>query len=333
MSDSFKLDIDLDREGRHDGYLRVKASSEHSPFGISMVPITSIRRGAGPCIIVIGGCHGDEYEGQLIARSLLACVEPESVTGQIIVLPAANPAAVRAGRRYSPADNGNLNTAFPGKIDGTATQRIARFMESVLLPRADLVIDIHSGGKPVQYFPSVMLSAAAQGTRRDELVALVESFGLPVAFFVDKEDQTPSSILGACDRAGVLNISAEIGGGGCVQRPDLDAGLAGILRVLGTMGVLSPPYPKEVEKVSVMRRLPVSATVLAPQDGLFEPRVELGDTVEAGALAGFLHDMGAPWKPPAPVFFTDPGFVLCRRLSVVAEAGDGLFKLAVPMEV
>ncbi|MFB9947517.1 succinylglutamate desuccinylase/aspartoacylase family protein [Rhizobium puerariae] len=329
----FRLDIDLDGEGRHDGYLRVKSSSEHSPFGISMVPITSIRRGAGPCVIVIGGCHGDEYEGQLIVRSLLARITPEAVDGQIIVLPAANPAAVRAGRRYAPADNGNLNTAFPGKVDGTATQRIAHFMETVLLPRADLVIDIHSGGKPIDYFPSAMLSGAVEGTRRDELVTLAKSFGLPVAFFVDEEDQTPSSILGACDKAGVLNISAEIGGGGSVERRDLDRGLAGVLRVLAHVGLLAPPHPADVEKVSFMRRLPVSATVLAPQDGLFEPKVELGDTVEAGELAGYLHDVGAPWKPPAEVRFTDSGFVLCRRLAVMVEAGDGLFKLAVPMEV
>jgi len=333
MAQTSKLDIDLDGEGRQDGYLRIKSSSEYLPFGIAMVPITSIKRGAGPCVLVIGGCHGDEYEGQLIARALMARIEPADVTGHIIVMPAANPAAVRAGRRYSPLDNGNLNTAFPGHPAGTATQRIAHFIETVLLPRADLVIDIHSGGTPVDYFPSAMISGAVTGVRRAELIGLVESFGLPVAFFVDDEDQTPASVIGACDRVGTLNISAEIGGGASARPYQLDFGLSGLIRTLEKIGVLRSKSSAEAGKVSFMRRLPVSATVCARESGLFEPKAGIGETVEAGQLAGFLHHMETPWRDPLPVHFPEAGFVLCRRLPVMAAAGDGLFKLAVPMDV
>ncbi|WP_409190209.1 succinylglutamate desuccinylase/aspartoacylase family protein [Bradyrhizobium sp. RDM4] len=115
MNQPFKLSIDLGKDGRQDGYLNVKTTSELSPFGCSMVPVTSIRNGDGPCVVVIGGCHGDEYEGQIIARSLLGAVEVEHVRGQLIVLPAANAKAVRAGRRFSPSDDGNLNAVFPGR--------------------------------------------------------------------------------------------------------------------------------------------------------------------------------------------------------------------------
>ncbi|MGZ9722690.1 phosphonate metabolism protein/1,5-bisphosphokinase (PRPP-forming) PhnN [Rhizobium miluonense] len=333
MPSTFDLDIDLNRDGRQNGYLRVKASSEHSPFGSIMVPISSIRRGSGPCVVVMGGCHGDEYEGQIIARLLLASLDPAKVTGQIIILPAANPAAVRAGRRFSPADNGNLNTAFPGKADGTATQRIAHFIESVLLPRSNLVVDIHSGGLPVEYCTSAMMSGAVSGARREKLISLAKAFGLPVAFFVDEEDATPSSVLGACDRVGVLNISAEIGGGGPVRQADLEQGFHGVLRMLQQAGVLSAVANCEqpMIEVALLRRLPVSATVFAPEAGLFEPKVDLARVVKAGQLAGYIHDVDIPWKPPMPVHFREGGIVLCRRLAVRAEMGDGLFKLGVPI--
>ncbi|WP_147834059.1 succinylglutamate desuccinylase/aspartoacylase domain-containing protein [Phyllobacterium endophyticum] len=175
-----------------------------------MVPISSFRNGDGPCVILIGGCHGDEYEGQIITRTVLNSIEVEDVRGQLIVLPAANAEAVRAARRFSPSDDGNLNAVFPGRAKGTTTERIAHFIETVLMPRAELVVDIHSGGKPIDYFPSAMISGAVDGDRRRRLVELTRSFGLPIAFFVDEEDYTPSSLLGACDRAGVFNISAEM---------------------------------------------------------------------------------------------------------------------------
>ncbi|MBZ9603024.1 succinylglutamate desuccinylase/aspartoacylase domain-containing protein [Phyllobacterium chamaecytisi] len=202
-----------------------------------MIPISSIRNGDGPCVVVIGGCHGDEYEGQFLARRLLDTVEVESLCGQLIVLPAANAEAVRVGQRFSPADNGNLNTVFPGKEKGTATECVAHFIETVLMSRAELVVDIHGGGRHVNYFSSAMISGAVSGDRRSRVIELTKALGLPVAFFVDEEDYSSSSLLGACDRAGVMNISAEIGGG-TVDVPTLDEAHKGLMRLLHRVGVL-----------------------------------------------------------------------------------------------
>ncbi|UCI32068.1 succinylglutamate desuccinylase/aspartoacylase family protein [Mesorhizobium sp. B4-1-4] len=329
---SFRLDVDVDRDGRHDGYLNVKSANELSPFGQSMVPITSIRNGDGPCIIVIGGCHGDEYEGQIIARTALNRIKAEDVRGQLIVLPAANAEAVRIGQRFSASDNGNLNTAFPGSPSGTTTQRIAHFLETFLIPRADVVLDIHSGGKHIDYFPSAMISGAIEGERRQRLIELTRCFGLPVAFFVDEEDYTASSLLGACDRAGVLNITAEIGGGS-VSPLMLDQTWSGLIRLLHHVGVWRGKLEEASPEVAFMRRLPVSSTVCAPSSGLFEARVQPGEHVEKDQLAGFLHSIDLPWSAPTAIRFTEPGFVLCRRLQVATQIGDGLVKLAVPMSL
>ncbi|MDH2399130.1 putative deacylase [Bradyrhizobium sp. JR1.5] len=332
MNQSFELSIDLDKDGRQDGYLNVKTTSELSPFGCSMVPITSIRNGDGPCVVVIGGCHGDEYEGQLIARSLLGTVEVEDVRGQLIMLPAANAEAVRAGRRFAPSDDGNLNAVFPGRESGTATERIAHFIETVLMSRAELVVDIHTGGRSIDYFPSAMLSGAIDGDRRRRVVDLTKALGLPVAFFVDEEDYTPSSILGACDRAGVLNISAEIGGGGSVNLSTLEQARTGVIRLLHRAGVLCDGPSNSAPEVAFMRRLPISSTVFSPASGLLEPLVQLGDWVTKDQLAGLLHSIETPWSKPTPVYFAEAGFVLCRRLPVATQIGDGVFKLAVPMK-
>src|SRR3546814_11723079 len=61
--------------------------------------------------------------------------------------------AVRSGRRTSPIDSGNLNSLFPGKTDGTITQKIADYVTTALLPLADVVVDLHSGGKTLEFVP------------------------------------------------------------------------------------------------------------------------------------------------------------------------------------
>ena len=45
-------------------------------------------------------------------------LEPETVRGRVVILPAANYPAVIAGLRTSPIDDLNLNRSFPGDPDG-----------------------------------------------------------------------------------------------------------------------------------------------------------------------------------------------------------------------
>ena len=101
----------------------------------------------GPTIVAIGGTHGDEYEGPVGLKNLIDGLDPPRlVRGRLIVIPVLNVPAFRADQRSSPLDGVNMNRAFPGKADGTITSRIARFMTDEVLPRADVVIDLHSGG-------------------------------------------------------------------------------------------------------------------------------------------------------------------------------------------
>ena len=111
-------EIDLDAQGKHAGYLRLPHSVHRSAYGWLPIPISSIRHGDGPVALVMAGNHGDEYEGQIIVSQLMREIEPDMVTGQLILLPMANFPAAEAGQRVSPLDNGNLNRSFPGEATG-----------------------------------------------------------------------------------------------------------------------------------------------------------------------------------------------------------------------
>ena len=139
------------------GYLGVSHSDNAHAYGIIPVPIVCIRNGYGPTVLITAGNHGDEHEGPLIVRRLLNSLDTSSVSGCIIMMPALNYPAVLADTRVSPIDAGNMNRAYPGSADGTPTFSIAHFVESVLLPKCDAALDLHSGGKASEFLPCAFL--------------------------------------------------------------------------------------------------------------------------------------------------------------------------------
>ena len=133
--------IDLDATGVHHGFLRLPYSRDDSAWGSVMIPLTVIRNGKGPTALLTGGNHGDEYEGPLALFDLARSLPATEVSGTVIIVPAMNYPAFQAGTRTSPIDKGNMNRSFPGRPDGTVTQKIADYFQRCLLPRTDVAIE------------------------------------------------------------------------------------------------------------------------------------------------------------------------------------------------
>ncbi|MEZ5475951.1 MAG: succinylglutamate desuccinylase/aspartoacylase family protein [Thiolinea sp.] len=145
--------IPLDEDGVHHGFLRLPHSHDESAWGSVMIPISVVRNGEGPTALLTGANHGDEYEGPVALQSLAHSLPAEAVHGRVIIVPAFNYPAFRAGTRTSPIDKGNLNRLFPGRPDGTVTEKIADYFQRTLIPQADIVLDIHAGGKTLDFVP------------------------------------------------------------------------------------------------------------------------------------------------------------------------------------
>src|SRR4051794_37823320 len=128
--------VDFDRDGKQHGFLNLPYSRDDSAWGSIMMPITVIKNGVGPTAFLVGGNHGDEYEGQVALLKAAADIDAESVNGRIIILPSLNFPAVQAGSRTSPIDKGNMNRSFPGRPDGGVTEKIADYVQRHILPLA-----------------------------------------------------------------------------------------------------------------------------------------------------------------------------------------------------
>ncbi|MGW3958105.1 hypothetical protein ACWEKM_46305, partial [Streptomyces sp. NPDC004752] len=178
-------DIDLDAEGRQEGYLRLPHSSNESGAGWIPIPVVTLGNGDGPRILLQAGNHGDEFEGQVLLIKLLQTLRAEDIRGRIIILPGVNAPAVKAGLRCSPLDGGNLNRLFPGDPDGTPTQMIAHYLETVILPRVEFAFDFHSGGNSGEFIPMAHTVLGHNPAMRKRVLEFFRVFAMPNSTVID----------------------------------------------------------------------------------------------------------------------------------------------------
>ena len=328
--------LDFNRDGKQIGHLRLPYSSDRSAYGWIGIPIAIIKNGSGPTLYLGGGNHGDEYEGQIALTRLIRDVDPAMLQGRLIVLPASNLPAAMNHSRCSPIDGGNLNRSFPGNAkapDHQPTALIAHYIESVLLPMCDAMLDIHSGGKTLDYVPCGMIrengdddplfprKLEALKSLGTSLGYIVKGSGSPVAGLAE------SSITCAADRVGILGVSTELGGAGRVTRQSLEIASRLITTLLTYLGMIDAPASSKRLQPQPTRLIEVSSPehyVYAPCQGAFEPASWLGEEVEAGQLFGWIHQIDDPSAPAREVHFARSGLLFCQRPIVAVERGDCL---------
>src|SRR5882757_6821730 len=205
--------VDFAGNGVQHGHLRLPYSRDDSAWGSVMIPIAVIRNGEGPTALLTGANHGDEYEGPIALFDLARTLDPASVRGRVIIVPAMNTPAFRAGTRTSPIDKGNLNRSFPGRPDGTPTQKIADYFQRVLLPMADIVLDFHSGGRTLDFVPFAAAHVLADKRQEQGAFAAVAAFGAPYSMRMVEID-TAGLYDSAAEAMGKIFVTTELGGGG-----------------------------------------------------------------------------------------------------------------------
>ena len=100
---------------------------------------------AGPTLLVTAGIHGAEY-ASIAAAQRLAALDPTTLSGRLVVVPIVNTSAYFARSIYlNPLDGKNLNRVFPGRADGSASERLAFWLVRELMTGADASLDLHGG--------------------------------------------------------------------------------------------------------------------------------------------------------------------------------------------
>ena len=325
--------VDFDRPSYQRGHLCVPYSYNLGGWANLLVPIAVAGGGRGPTALVMAGNHGDEYPGQVAILRLMRELErqPNRALGRLIMIPALNVPAAKAATRLSPLDGKNLNRSFPGQSEGTVTEMIAHYLTTVLFPLADIVVDIHTGGRSLDFYPCAHMHLVEDRQQRRRMVAGTLAWNTDFAFLY--ADIAGSGLLPVeAERQGKTVITTEMGGGEVVSAAVHQTTQRGLANVLVHEGVLEGKYVTRAEL-----KLPPTRWVqslarddyrFAPESGIYETLLPLGSEVSAGQVVGLVHFLERPEREPEPVVALSAGVLLASRGPSLVAQGDCVAAIA-----
>ncbi|MGE8149785.1 N(2)-acetyl-L-2,4-diaminobutanoate deacetylase DoeB [Pseudomonas vancouverensis] len=321
--------LDFSREGVQHGFLKLPYSRDDSAWGAVMIPITVIQRGQGPTALLSGGNHGDEYEGPVALSKLAQSLTAADVRGRVIIVPFMNTPAFRAGQRTSPIDKGNLNRSFPGKPDGTVTEKIADYFTRTLLPLADIVLDIHSGGRTLDFLPFAACHVLPDKAQQVRCEAGMRAFNAPYSMRMLELD-AGAMYDTAAESQGKVFVTTELGGGGSSSARSVAIAERGVRNLLMHAGILEG----EVQTApSVMLDMPDSDCFIASEhDGLLEMCRDLGDHVDQGEVIARVYDATRSGVAPVEYRAARRGLLAARHFPGLVQCGDTLAVIAEVLE-
>jgi predicted deacylase len=267
------------------------------------IPVT-VANGAvaGPVLALVGGTHGSEYTSILALQRIRRELEPARMRGGTILVHMANPPAFYGRRVYYGPDGKNLNRVYPGRADGTVSERMAHAITLEVIDRCTHLADMHCGDgneslRPYTYW-IVGGNAAVDAQSRD----LALAYGLDHILVDRGRPRDPAASLFTANTAitrGKPAITTESGGLGQTDEPSVAAHVAGARSLLAHLGILDGASARVANPVWIDR----AEVLRAPVTGVWHPAVEKMQSVATGRLLGrltdpfgtLLHEVRAPF--------------------------------------
>ena len=271
----------------------------------------------GPQLCLLGGIHGGEYSSIAAVVRFMNGLDTAELRGRITAVPIVSMPSFRARTAFvMPQDGKNLNRCFPGSLDGTFSDVLARHVFDELIAPSNFMVDLHGGDmvealEPFSLYDESAVEAEARG--------LAIAFGLPyLVRSAPSEAPISGTTTSAAAAAGVPAVIAEVGGCGLLEedavRMHLD-GIANALRHLCMLpGEVTPPRAD-------MRSVGRFAWLRSTEEGWWEPEVRAGDEVRSGSRLGTVRNLFGDVIEPVPA--PEDGVVLFLTTSPAVTA-DGL---------
>ncbi|MBM3450206.1 MAG: hypothetical protein FJX78_04375 [Armatimonadetes bacterium] len=274
------------------GFVRVAAGRS----GLAAdVPVHLIAGAApGPVLLVQGAVHGNEIIASIAIVRLARAIDPARLRGTVIGVPVLNRVGFDLSERLNRMDGKDISTLFPGCPSGGVSDQIAAAYFREVVARANVMVELHAGGQS-GYERYILYTADRDPARPTEIERnrrkLAIAFGLDTAAFFPQGIFGTNASEEAFERAGVVMIQPEIGGGtgwhehGLDSVADIERGVRNVMKALDmidgepeTDGPLCTVYNAGI----VLWKPPV--------DALFIRRQGFGARLAAGDLYATMQD-------------------------------------------
>lgn len=299
--------------------LNLGIAALHTRTKVEVPVIIERAKKNGPCVLITGGIHGDEFNGVEIVRQLIAKQFNKPTRGTVICIPVVNTFGFLNQSREFP-DGRDLNRVFPGNKRGSLASRFAHNLMTEIVPHIDYCIDFHTGGRERFNAPQIRINDDA------ETMELAKIFGAP---FILKSKNRDKSFRDACVKKGKKVLLFEGGKSLSLDKDITEIGVAGALRVLQHLGTRD--FTKELKNFKIKpdnqaTLIDKSSWVRALYSGMYHPSVETGTFVKKGAIIGSISgpygDFERNVKAP------NAGYIICTNQAPIVNQGDALIHLS-----
>lgn len=259
--------------------------------GAGRIPVSVIQGShPGPTLALVGGTHGYEYAPIVALQEIAKKIDPSKLSGTVIIVHVANmPSFLGRTIYYSPADGENLNRVYPGKADGTLSQRIAYAITTEVIEQADYLVDMHSGDGNEDLRPYIYMPVTGNAEMDAKIKGMALAFGLD-HIVIDRRENLPADAPLYTDMTGLTrgipSMTTEAGRVGTTEADLVRKNTEGTMNLMRHLKMLPgqelPPQPTVW--------LGDFAVIPSPQQGLFYAAVKGGQTIAKGGVLGHLVD-------------------------------------------
>jgi predicted deacylase len=244
----------------------------------------------GPVLAIVSGAHGTEYASIVAVSKFVQMLDPAQVYGTVILVPLVNvPSFEQKVPHVNPVDGKSMNRFYPGKLDGTQTERASFLITREVVEKCDRLVDLHGGDidedlRPYSYWTKT--GNAAQDAASREMVL---AFGLDHIIISADRPKDPAAsryLENTATTRGKPSITVEAGRAGTVEPEDVGALLDGCLSLMRHLKML-PGAPNPVEHPVWIEAVKTASSEAA---GLFYPLVRRGSYVEKDMKIGYVTD-------------------------------------------
>lgn len=287
-----------------------------TPCGLPVIVIDGIKK--GETLLITGGIHGGEYTSIKALQELAKWVNPENITGKIILLPVVNQSAFFARLAYlTPEDQKNLNRCFLNPKSGTFTENLALRLDQDFLSQCDYYIDCHGGDLPEKLLPHVYYSHLYTDKQSAIMATqMADWVNVPIKIF----SQADGGVYQRAAKRNIPSLLLERGDFGQVEGVNVDLYVKDLVNLLRGLNFLS-----EQVVLYAPRLVREAAYLYADQGSCWQYEVTIGQQVQMGQVIGKQLDLFG--KIVAEIKASLTGIVLYHMASYAVNEGDLLFAI------
>lgn len=298
-----------------------------SPGGDStLLPFTIIHgRKPGPVLGLIAGIHGYEYPPILALQALPALIDPQELSGTVMLLHIANVQAFTGRSVYvNPADGKNLNRSFPGNANGTITECIARFISQDFFGRCNYVVDNHGGDASEDLHPYAGYYQYGRQTAVSREMAEATGFDWLIAAGITLQEGETALY---CNRAAALqdipSITIEHGKLGTASNDDITTINNALISIMRYLHMLQGTPIKANKPLTITAR----ASIKSDHTGIVKTSMKSGELVRKGMKLGYITDFTG--KHLQDIIAPADGFIVYMLSTPPVNKGETLFSFGI----